>query len=144
MTTASIATNSETQPLVATSEQIQGLVEALIELGVLVHDNQGTQQSHNALTHKVNQVVSQLSGISAAPFTSQFSVPLDVISYIEDGRNPDVYTREFVEVTAKSNARLKGRMQGFQRLRDVLGQKMAQEYPHLEPSIKNIADRTGT
>lgn len=142
MTTASLQSNPEKEPLVVTSEQIQALVEALIELGVLVHDNQGTQQSHVALTHKVNQVVSQLSGVSAAQFTSQFPVPLDVISYIEDGRNPDVYTREFVEVTAKSNARLKGRMHGFQRLRDVLGQKMAQEYPHLEPGIENIASRT--
>lgn len=144
MTTASITPNADNEPLVATSEQIQALIEALIELGVLVHDNQGTQQSHNALTHKVNQVVSQLSGISAAPFTNQFPVPLDVVSYIEDGRNPDVYTREFIEVTAKSNARLKGRMQGFQRLREVLGQKMAQEYPNLESSIKNIGERTAT
>lgn len=128
MTTATIDSSSGNGPLVSTTEQLQGLIESFIELGVLVHDNQGTQQSHTALTHKTNQVISQLSSLTDSGFTHQYPIPVDVISYIEDGRNPDVYTREFVEVTAKSNARLKGKMLGFQKLRDVLGDKLGKEF----------------
>lgn len=142
MTTSSIKPTPENEPLIATGEQLQNLVEQLIELGVLVHDNQGTFQSHTALTNKVNEVVSLLSAVTAAPFTQQYSIPVDVIQYIEEGRNPDIYTREFVEVNAKSNARIKGRMQGFAKLRDVLGNKLAQEFPRLTPTIKNIQERT--
>ncbi|KAG7196275.1 Mediator of RNA polymerase II transcription subunit 10 [Scheffersomyces spartinae] len=142
MTTSTIKHTPENEPLIATGEQLQNLVEQLIELGVLVHDNQGTFQSHTALTNKVNEVVSLLSAITAAPFTQQYSIPVDVIQYIEEGRNPDIYTREFVEVNAKSNARIKGRMQGFAKLRDVLGTKLAQEFPRLTPTIKDIQERT--
>lgn len=142
MTTATIDSNSGNGPLVSTTEQLQGLIESFIELGVLVHDNQGTQQSHTALTHKTNQVISQLSSLTDSGFTHQYPIPVDVISYIEDGRNPDVYTREFVEVTAKSNARLKGKMLGFQKLRDVLGDKLGKEFPELGSAIEDIKKRT--
>ncbi|CAG85422.1 DEHA2B10692p [Debaryomyces hansenii CBS767] len=142
MTTATIDSSSGNGPLVSTTEQLQGLIESFIELGVLVHDNQGTQQSHTALTHKTNQVISQLSSLTDSGFTHQYPIPVDVISYIEDGRNPDVYTREFVEVTAKSNARLKGKMLGFQKLRDVLGDKLGKEFPELGSAIEDIKKRT--
>lgn len=142
MTTLDIAQAPENEPLAATASQLQALVESFIELGVLVHDNQGTHQSHVALTHKTNQVVSQLSGLTNSPFTQQYPIPVDVISYIEDGRNPDIYTREFVEVTAKLNARLKGKMLGFEKLRDVLGDKLVEEFPHLAEPVRDIRDRT--
>ncbi|ABN65083.2 predicted protein [Scheffersomyces stipitis CBS 6054] len=142
MTTSTIEQKDENEPLLATADQVSALIESFIELGVLVHDNQGTQQSHTALTHKTNQVISQLSGLTSSPFTHQFPIPVDVISYIEDGRNPDIYTREFIEVTAKSNARLKGKMKAFARLRDVLGEKLGNEFPRLVDSIDDIKKRT--
>lgn len=140
MTTSSI--NSDNKPIADAVEQLQQVIELLIELGVLVHDNQGTQQSHAALTHKTNQLVSQLSTLSSNPEAAQYPIPMDVILYIEQGRNPDIYTREFVEVTAKSNARLKGKMEGFRKLRDVLGDKLTKEFPRLEAEVANIKQRT--
>lgn len=142
MTTSEITHTPENEPLMAAASQLLALVESFIELGVLVHDNQGTHQSHTALTHKTNQVVSQLLGLTNSAFTQQYPIPVDVISYIESGRNPDIYTREFVEVTAKSNARLKGKMLGFGKLRDVLGEKLVEEFPHLGEAVASINTRT--
>lgn len=142
MTTSEIFNNTENEPLAAVASNLQALIESLIELGVMVHDFQGTPQSHTALTHKANQVVSLLSGLTNSPFALQYPIPVDVISYIEDGRNPDIYTREFVEVTAKTNARLKGKMLAFRKLRDVLGEKLVQEFPHLKNGVENINERT--
>lgn len=143
MTTSEIFNNTENEPLAAIASNLQSLIESLIELGVMVHDFQGTPQSHTALMHKSNQVVSLLSGLTNSPFAQQYPIPVDVISYIEDGRNPDIYTREFVEVTAKTNARLKGKMLAFKKLRDVLGQKLIQEFPHLKNGVSDIKERTG-
>lgn len=141
MTTSEIAPTNENEPLNATAAQLQAFIESTIELGVLVHDNQGTNQSHSALTHKTNQVISQLSGLTNSPFTQQFPIPIDVMTYIEDGRNPDIYTREFIEVTAKSNARMKGKMLGFQKLRDTLGDKLVEEFPRLKEGVEDIKSR---
>lgn len=142
MTTSSLNNEEENGPLASTVDQLQALIESFIELGVLVHDNQGTEQSKTVLTHKTNQLISQLSGLSASPFTHQYPIPADVITYIEGGRNPDIYTREFVEVTAKSNAKLKGKMIGFQKLRDTLGDKLSEEFPRLSGGVEDIKKRT--
>lgn len=143
MTTSEIAPSSENEPLAAIASNLQSLVESLIELGVMTHDFQGTLQSHTALTHKTNQVVSLLSGLTNSPFAHQYPIPIDVINYIEDGRNPDIYTREFVEVTARTNAKLKGSILAFRKLRDILGDKLVQEFPHLENGVEKIKSRTG-
>lgn len=142
MTTANISPSAENAPLVATIDQLQGVIENFIELGVLVHDNQGTHQSHTALIHKTNQLIGQLGSLELNTDKEQYPIPIDVLTYIEDGRNPDIYTREFVEMTAKSNARIKGRMQAFARLRDVLGEKLVQEFPRLKDSVDEIKTKT--
>ncbi|CAH2350914.1 mediator of RNA polymerase II transcription subunit 10 [[Candida] railenensis] len=142
MTTANISPSTENAPLVATIDQLQGVIENFIELGVLVHDNQGTQQSHTALIHKTNQLIGQLGSLESNTDNEQYPIPIDVLTYIEDGRNPDIYTREFVESTAKSNAKLKGRMQAFAQLRDVLGEKLVQELPRLKDSVEEIKAKT--
>lgn len=142
MTTSSLENHTEDEPLIATANNLLRLIDSFVELGVLVHDNQGTQQSQNALTVTTNKVVSQLSGLTSSPFIDQYPIPVDVISYIEDGRNPDIYTREFIEVTAKSNARLKGKMEGFAMLRDILSEKLIKEFPRMKDEIENIKERT--
>lgn len=142
MTTANISPTTENAPLVATIDQLQGVIENFIELGVLVHDNQGTQQSHTALIHKTNQLIGQLGSLELNTDNDQYPIPIDVLTYIEDGRNPDIYTREFVELTAKSNAKLKGRMQAFAQLRDVLGEKLVQEFPRLKDRVEEIKAKT--
>jgi mediator of RNA polymerase II transcription subunit 10 len=40
-------------------------------------------------------------------------IPLDVVEYIENGRNPDVYTREFAELLAKQNQFVNGKMKAM-------------------------------
>lgn len=143
MTTSEfLAARTHTEPLAATAGQVLALIESLIELGVLVHDYQGTPQSQAALTHKTNVTISQLSGLTNLPFTQQYPVPMDVMAYIEDGRNPDIYTREFVEVAARTNARIKGKMLGFEKLRDVLGAKLVEEFPRLEAGVQDVKRRT--
>jgi hypothetical protein len=51
----------------------------------LVHDNQGTQQSQNALTVTTNKVISQLSGLTSSPFTQQYPIPVDVVVQLFNG-----------------------------------------------------------
>lgn len=71
------------------------------------------------------------------------NVPLEVVQYIEDGRNPDIYTREFVEAIRRSNQYQRAKMHGLRQLRDSLADKIVEEFPDLEPSVHNIAQRAG-
>lgn len=43
---------------------------------------------------------------------------------MEDGRNPDIYTREFVELARRGNEALKGKSEAFAAFRDVLAEEV--------------------
>lgn len=142
MTTTLIISTEDNKPLIQAAEKVANLIESFIELGVLVHDNQGTPQSNLALSNKIQTLTNQLKTVSHSDDLRDRLIPVDVVSYIEDGRNPDIYTREFIEVTAKLNAKLKGKMQGFEKLGNMLSEKLAQEYPRLEDGLKDVKSRT--
>lgn len=140
MTTAN--TDSIKDPkIVAVVHQLQDLIESFINVSVSVHDNAGNLASHTGLVNMFNRLVSQLDELSANGL-HDYPIPVDIINYIEDGRNPDIYTREFVEVNARMNANLKGKMENFLKLRDVLSDKVVNEFPDLKGTIEDVKRRT--
>jgi mediator of RNA polymerase II transcription subunit 10 len=66
-----------------------------------------------------------------------------VIQYVEDGRNPDIYTREFVELVAKSNQLMNGKRRAFRRFRDVLAAQMEVGFPELQEEVGRVLENTG-
>ncbi|CDR37597.1 CYFA0S01e12970g1_1 [Cyberlindnera fabianii] len=132
------------QEIEKTKQIISDLVESFIELGIIVHDFQGTESSRDALSLRLNHTIDELQKLQS-PATNSLDnvpVPLDVLQYVEDGRNPDVYTREFVETTRKANQHLRGKMMAMRDLRDVLGKKIASEFPELGDVVQDIIKRT--
>ncbi|CEP22657.1 NUT2 [Cyberlindnera jadinii] len=123
---------------------LHNLTDITTELLVQVHDFQGTESSRDGLAIVMNSTVENLEKLQRSNLTAldNVQIPLDVVQYIEDGRNPDVYTREFVEATRKSNQYLRGKMVAMRQLRDVLAQKISTEFSELEPSVKDIIERT--
>lgn len=60
------------------------------------------------------------------------SVPQDILEYIEAGRNPNVYTRQFSESVARENQLVNGKMSGYATFADVLGREIVGAYGESE------------
>ena len=71
------------------------------------------------------------------------AIPPEIVQYVEEGRNPDIYTREFVEVVQKHNQLLKGRADAMAKFRDMLAREMKGAMPELGGSVKKIVEDTG-
>jgi mediator of RNA polymerase II transcription subunit 10 len=70
-------------------------------------------------------------------------IPPDVIEYVQEGRNPDIYTREFVELAMRNNQRLRGKMDAFAKFRDVLAREVAGAVPALRADVEKVVVHTG-
>lgn len=70
-------------------------------------------------------------------------MPREVIQYVEDGRNPDVYTREFVEVAVKQNQLLHGKVEAMKGFRDTLVEEVEAAFPELAVELGRIVEGTG-
>jgi len=69
-------------------------------------------------------------------------VPPELVKYVEGGRNPDIYTREFVELVRRGNQLMRGKMHAFATFRDILAEQMAGAMPELKPDVDRVLEET--
>lgn len=62
---------------------------------------------------------------------------------MDNGRNPDIYTREFVELARRGNQLMKGKMDAFASFRDVLAGEMVNALPELREDVGLVLESTG-
>lgn len=70
-------------------------------------------------------------------------MPPEIIEYVENGRNLDIYTREFVEVAQRMNQQLKGKSEAFAGFRDALAREIAAALPELRGEVEGVLGRSG-
>ncbi|KAK3954157.1 transcription factor subunit Med10 of mediator complex-domain-containing protein [Pseudoneurospora amorphoporcata] len=70
-------------------------------------------------------------------------IPIPLITYVENGRNPDVYTREFIELVRRNNQLMRGKMHAFRDFRDVLAGEMEAALPELKEDVRRVVEATG-
>ena len=71
------------------------------------------------------------------------TIPAEIIGYVEDGRNPDIFTREFVEVVMRFNQAQKGRSEALALFRDILGEQIAVGIPEMRGDVRKAVEASG-
>ncbi|KAK7908256.1 Mediator complex- subunit Med10 [Apiospora marii] len=70
-------------------------------------------------------------------------IPPELVQYVEKGRNPDIYTREFVELVRRQNQTMRGKQAAFTSFRDVLAGEMDKAMPELREDTARVVAATG-
>ncbi|KAI2637543.1 transcription factor subunit Med10 of mediator complex-domain-containing protein [Xylaria nigripes] len=70
-------------------------------------------------------------------------VPPELVQYVDNGRNPDIYTREFVELVRRRNQLMRGKQNAFASFRDILAGEIENAMPELRDDAANIVAATG-
>ncbi|KAL6950749.1 RNA polymerase II mediator complex subunit [Hanseniaspora vineae] len=127
---------------------LREIIEGFIELGVSVYDYPGSEESQQGMLTGLKRHVDKIKNLNLSvddPQTAlhKVNIPLDVLQYIEDGRNPDVYTREFVEAIQLANNYQREKQKAMKLLRDSLAEQIKKEFPDLEQQVEGIVKRTG-
>lgn len=140
-TANSTSAKSDPQDLVAS------IIESFIELGVSLYDYPGTQDAQRGMLTNLQRNVQRLQNLNKLAndpqcVQTQTNVPVEVVQYIEDGRNPDIYTREFIEAIRRSNQYQRAKLLALQSLKNNLAEKIVEEFPDLHDSVQLILSST--
>jgi mediator of RNA polymerase II transcription subunit 10 len=100
-----------------------------------------TSSLSNALEHSIQKLAASTDRNS--PKVTLPDVPPELIRYVDGGRNPDIYTREFVELARRSNQLMKGKETAFGSFRDILAQEMVKGMPEVRGDVKRVDEETG-
>ncbi|UNI14027.1 RNA polymerase II mediator complex subunit [Purpureocillium takamizusanense] len=128
-------------------QQLKDIIQDLYNIMVQVttYDTTG-RPSREVLSNQVKTLSTSLQTLHASadhPLAALPSVPPELLEYVENGRNPDIYTREFVELVRRGNQLMRGKAAAFASLRDVLAADMAAAMPELRDDVERVLDATG-
>jgi mediator of RNA polymerase II transcription subunit 10 len=87
--------------------------------------------------------VDQLVKLSQTAPSVHIDIPPEVTQYVESSRNPDIFTREFVETVQRMNQLLKGRHDAYRLLQETLARDFIQAIPELKDDITKTVESTG-
>ncbi|XP_003737748.1 mediator of RNA polymerase II transcription subunit 10 [Galendromus occidentalis] len=114
-------------------QQLEASLELFIEnvrqLGIVVADFQ--PQGQPALNQKITTLVSLMQDISAVrPHVEDIQVPLEVCDYIDEARNPQLYTKDCMEKALAKNEQVKGKIDAYRRFKALLLVELGKVFPH--------------
>jgi len=124
------------------AEELRKIISNLFILVAQAHDYQGpgTQQ---AIADEIKELLHNLIQLSRTARRLPTHIPIEIIKYIEQSRNPDIYTREFVELVMRYNQQLKGRSEGFAAFRNILAKEISSAVPEIQQDVRQIVQASG-
>ncbi|KAJ9637238.1 RNA polymerase II mediator complex subunit [Coniosporium apollinis] len=123
-------------------EHLKKLVQSLYNLIVQSYDHQGAA-SQDAMKREITSLITHLQSLSTTAAGLPTTIPPEVIQYIEQGRNPDIYTREFVELVQKWNQKIGGKCEAMALFRDVLAREIVSAMPEVRGEVERVVRATG-
>ena len=65
-------------------------------------------------------------------------IPPEIIQYVDEGRNPDIYTREFVESIIRYNQNINGKRKAFADFTDIFAQELMKGVPGVDSEVNRV------
>ncbi|GAA5927502.1 mediator complex subunit NUT2 [Sporobolomyces koalae] len=135
------------RPRLAIEHSLEHLLQSLLELGICASDVQETAlESHpdgvaaghpgGLIGRKAAQTVDSLARLHAIKDTvHDVMIPLEVISSVDQGRNPHLFTKDFVERLSGENMYTNGILSAVTDYRDLLTEQMKDAFPDLATAL---------
>ncbi|KAJ1976896.1 Mediator of RNA polymerase II transcription subunit 10 [Dimargaris xerosporica] len=137
--------------------KLKEIIDNLFELGITVQDFQA--ESGSVVQSRINNLVTKLAQLDDLKDAIEDTVPLDVFSEvatltvlqilsfpwawlntscIEEGKNPDLLTRDIVDQTAAENQFTRGKMETMQKFHALLLNELSQILPNETEAYRSL------
>ena len=70
-------------------------------------------------------------------------IPPEVIDYVDDGRNPDIFKRDFVELAQRGNAVMNGKKEAFLTFTQIFAKKLKEGMSGMDKQVDQVMDNLG-
>ncbi|XP_078428085.1 mediator of RNA polymerase II transcription subunit 10b-like [Wolffia australiana] len=109
----------------------------------LLHQLHLTVSSFNAvsqlpLLQRLNALVAEFDTMQKLAGNCNFQIPMEVINLIDDGKNPDEFTKDVFNSCIAKNQITKGKTDAFKMLRKYLLEDLEQAFPDEVESYREI------
>lgn len=128
------------------TDSLKKVIQDYYEVQVQVHGYQSETETRDVLVnkmHELSQSLSRLAQESSSNTIKNTFVPPEVVDYLDDGRNPDIYRRDLVEVVQRGNAVLNGKMNAFGSFSQIFANDLRKMSPEMAAAVDDIMGGSG-
>ncbi|VDN02071.1 unnamed protein product, partial [Thelazia callipaeda] len=121
-------------------QTIENFQENARQLGVIASDF--STRSQEPLNQKIHTLVSGLHELDH--LKNQFmdvKIPLELLECLDQGKNPQLYTKECLERTLNKNKEMNGKVEVYKKFRAILLRELGEEIPNDMILYRNLRDR---
>ncbi|KIW79034.1 hypothetical protein Z517_08874 [Fonsecaea pedrosoi CBS 271.37] len=128
---------------------IKDIIQHLTDIQIQTHGYiPGTQDllvdKLTDLTNSLSQLKHQTSPTeSPNNYIHQVAIAPEIVDYVDDGRNPDIFTRDFVENVQRGNAVINGKQQAFREFSEIFAQKLKEGIPGVSKEVERVLRNAG-
>nr|CAD7612722.1 unnamed protein product [Timema genevievae] len=109
--------------------QLELFIENVRQIRIIVGDFQ--PQGQNVLNQKIQAMVQGLQEVDKLKTQVQdVHVPLEVFDYIDQGRNPQLYTKDCIEKALAKNEQVKGKIDAYRKFKAHLLVELNTVFPN--------------
>lgn len=109
-------------------QSLEMFIENTRQMGIIVSDFQ--PQGQSVLNHKLQTMVNSMQEMDKLRGQMQdIQVPLQVFDYIDQGNNPQLYTKDCMEKALAKNEEVKGKMDAFAKFKAMLLVELTKVFP---------------
>lgn len=120
-------------------ETLELLIENFRQLKIIIEDYQ--PQSQDVLYAKINEIVETFRQLDSIRTLEDVDIPVEVLDYIDSGRNPDQYTKQALEKCIESNNKTRGKINSLQHFQYSLEDQLLKSYPEEFRSYAKKSER---
>ncbi|EAA11572.2 mediator of RNA polymerase II transcription subunit 10 [Anopheles arabiensis] len=116
-----------TSPLENLENHLEMFIENVRQIRIIVSDFQ--PQGQNVLNQKIQSLVTGLQEIDKLKNQIDVNVPLEVFDYIDQGRNPQLYTKDCIDKALTKNEEVKGKIDSYRKFKSNLMKELSETFP---------------
>ncbi|VDN53299.1 unnamed protein product [Dracunculus medinensis] len=124
-------------------QTLENFQENARQMGVIASDF--TTRSQEPLNQKIHTLISGLHEMDH--LKNQFmdvKIPLELLEYLDQVKNPQLYTKECLARTLNKNKEVNGKIEMYKKFRSVLLKELGEEMPNDTVLYRNLRDRKET
>ena len=109
---------------------LEELIENIRQTCIMVSDFQ--PQGQNNLNQKMHSIVNSLQEVDRSKGAFQdVSVPVSVLRYIDQGTNPQLYSKDLMQKALAKNEEVRGKIEVYKKFYNTFSEEMSKTFPEV-------------
>ncbi|XP_019157208.1 PREDICTED: mediator of RNA polymerase II transcription subunit 10b-like [Ipomoea nil] len=126
---SSASATTGSSPADDSKQNLNQVINSIQKTLGMLHQLYLTVDSQLPFLQRMNALVSELDNMAKLAEKCDIQVPMEVLSLIDDGKNPDEFTRDVLNSCIAKNQITKGKTDAFKGLRKHLLDELEEAFP---------------